>query len=184
MPPWGARRVAPNASESEAVMAEPIIIGGMMSGIFTPTEAAAIAAVAVVFDVAGFPIAFPPHDRASSCTVVCMLRPSPSSMGRKACVLVTGFDPFGGAMVNPSWAAVAMLGVGSTGIAYVLYFRLIARIGASRAITVTFLVPVFAMLWGAVFLGETVSVEMMLGGAVVLAGTALATDALRARRPG
>ena len=82
------------------------------------------------------------------------------------------------------WMAVAMLGVGSTGIAYVLYFRLIARVGASRAITVTFLVPVFAMLWGAVFLGETVSVEMMLGGAVVLAGTALATDALRARRPG
>src|SRR5688500_10051797 len=38
-----------------------------------------------------------------------MLRPSSSPMGRKACVLVTGFDPFGGAQVNPSWTAVALL---------------------------------------------------------------------------
>lgn len=82
------------------------------------------------------------------------------------------------------WAAVAMLGVASTGIAYVLYFRLITRVGASRAITVTFLVPVFATFWGAIFLGEVITAEIIAGGAVVLTGTALATGALRLRRRG
>lgn len=80
------------------------------------------------------------------------------------------------------WAAVAMLGVASTGIAYVLYFRLITRVGASRAITVTFLVPVFATFWGAIFLGEVITAEMIAGGAVVLTGTALAAGVLRLSR--
>ena len=77
------------------------------------------------------------------------------------------------------WGAVAMLGIASTGVAYVLYFRLIARVGASRAITVTFLVPVFATLWGAIFLGEVITAEIIAGGAVILTGTALATGAMR-----
>lgn len=86
---------------------------------------------------------------------------------------------------NPNalhWAAVAMLGVASTGIAYVLYFRLITRVGASRAITVTFLVPVFATFWGAIFLGEVITAEIVAGGAVVLTGTALAAGVLRLGR--
>lgn len=83
------------------------------------------------------------------------------------------------AMPSPvEWAAVALLGVGSTGLAYVLFFRLIANVGASRAIAVTFLVPVFAVLWGAVFLDEAVTLDMLAGGAVILAGTALATGLL------
>ena len=73
-----------------------------------------------------------------------------------------------------------------TGLAYLLYFRLIARVGATNAITVTFLVPGFAVGWGALLLGETVTAEMAAGCAVILAGTALATglvgsDAHRAR---
>jgi drug/metabolite transporter (DMT)-like permease len=66
-----------------------------------------------------------------------------------------------------------------TAIAYVLYFRLIAHVGPARAITVTFLVPPFAVLWGAVILGETLSPRMIAGAAVVLAGTALATGLVR-----
>jgi drug/metabolite transporter (DMT)-like permease len=71
------------------------------------------------------------------------------------------------------WLAVAALGVACTGAAYALYFRLIADVGPTRALTVTFLIPVFGMLWGALFLGEVITPVMAAGGACVLAGTAL-----------
>ena len=78
-----------------------------------------------------------------------------------------------------AWGAAVALGVGCTGLAYVLFFRLIERVGAARAVTVTFLVPVFGTLWGALFLGEAVTSTMLLGGADVLVGTGLATGVLR-----
>ena len=56
-----------------------------------------------------------------------------------------------------AWLAVLALALFCTGIAYVLYFRLIARIGPARAMAVAFLVPAFAMLWAGVFLGEAVT---------------------------
>jgi drug/metabolite transporter (DMT)-like permease len=71
------------------------------------------------------------------------------------------------------WIAVALLGVLCTGIAYLLYFRLIADVGPTRALTVTFLIPLFGMLWGALFLGEAITPVMATGCALVLAGTAL-----------
>jgi drug/metabolite transporter (DMT)-like permease len=60
-------------------------------------------------------------------------------------------------------------------IAYLIYYRLIADVGPTRALTVTFLIPVFAMLWGVLFLGELLTVSTLLGAAVILAGTALVT---------
>jgi drug/metabolite transporter (DMT)-like permease len=78
-----------------------------------------------------------------------------------------------------AWGAAVALGIGCTAVAYVLFFRLIERIGASRAVTVTFLVPVFGTLWGALFLGESVTLPMLLGGAVVLVGTGLSTGVIR-----
>lgn len=77
------------------------------------------------------------------------------------------------------WGAAIALGVLCTGIAYILYFRLIARVGPATAVTVTFLIPAFAMLWGGLFLGETVSATMLAGCAVILAGTALASGWLK-----
>jgi len=74
-----------------------------------------------------------------------------------------------------AWLSAVLIGVLCTGLAYVLFFRLIARIGSTRAITVTFLVPVFGMLWGAVFLGESITARMLAGAATILAGTALTT---------
>jgi len=71
------------------------------------------------------------------------------------------------------WLAGAGLAALASGLAYILYFRLIARVGPTGASSVTFLVPVFAALWGYAFLGEGVTGPMALGGAVILAGTAL-----------
>ena len=75
----------------------------------------------------------------------------------------------------PAWAAVAALALLCTAVAYVMYFRLIARLGPANAISVTFLIPVFAVLWGALFLQETLDATMVAGCAVVLLGTSLAT---------
>jgi drug/metabolite transporter (DMT)-like permease len=77
------------------------------------------------------------------------------------------------------WLAAVALGIGCTAVAYLLFFRLIGRIGASKAVTVTFLIPVFGTLWGVLLLGETVTPAMLLGGAVVLLGTGFATGILR-----
>ncbi|WP_153074923.1 DMT family transporter [Paraburkholderia bonniea] len=82
-----------------------------------------------------------------------------------------------------SWGAVIALGIACTGIAYILFFHLIAVAGPTRAITVTFVIPIFGILWGTLFLGEQVSIGMLEGCAVILLGTALATGAIK-RIPG
>jgi drug/metabolite transporter (DMT)-like permease len=74
-----------------------------------------------------------------------------------------------------AWGSLLVLALLCTGVAYLMYFRLIARLGPSRAISVTFLIPLFGALWGALFLGEAVTPAMWAGGAVILAGTALVT---------
>lgn len=71
--------------------------------------------------------------------------------------------------------AVLALGVACSGVAYLLYFRLIADIGAVPASTVTFLVPVFGVMWGHFILGEPVGWNTLAGASVVIAGTALVT---------
>jgi drug/metabolite transporter (DMT)-like permease len=68
-------------------------------------------------------------------------------------------------------ASMLALGLVCGAIAYVLYFRLIADIGATGALTVTYLIPVFGVSWGALFLGEAVSLAMLAGGALVILGT-------------
>ncbi|HSQ73571.1 MAG TPA: DMT family transporter, partial [Rubrivivax sp.] len=78
-----------------------------------------------------------------------------------------------------AWAAASLLALLCTGLAYILYFRLIARVGPARAISVTFLIPAFAALWGFVFLREVPTAEMLAGCTVILLGTALATGVLR-----
>ena len=56
-------------------------------------------------------------------------------------------------------------------IAYVLYYRLIADVGPTRALTVAFLMPAFGMLWGALFLAESITWPMIAGCALIIGGT-------------
>jgi drug/metabolite transporter (DMT)-like permease len=77
-----------------------------------------------------------------------------------------------GALVLANVLALALL---SSAVAYVIYFRLIASVGATRALTVTFLIPLFGVFWGWLFLGETLPASALAGGALILAGTALVT---------
>lgn len=78
-----------------------------------------------------------------------------------------------------AWMAVAVLGLLCTGIAYVLYFRLIEQTGPARALAVTFLVPVFAIVYGVLFLHERVTPWMLACGAIVVCGTALSTGLVK-----
>jgi len=68
-----------------------------------------------------------------------------------------------------------------SGVAYLLYYRLIADIGPTRAMTVTFLMPALGMTWGALFLGERVTVVMLAGAALILVGTAAVLGLVPAR---
>jgi drug/metabolite transporter (DMT)-like permease len=69
-----------------------------------------------------------------------------------------------------------------SGVAYLLYFRLIADVGPTRAMTVTFLMPALGMLWGALFLGEQVTPAMIAGAALIVAGTVAVLQARSPRR--
>ena len=79
-------------------------------------------------------------------------------------------------------ASVLTLGIAGTGLAYILYYGLISGAGASRAILITYLVPTFAVFYGAVRLGEPLTAAAVGGLALVLAGVGLGTGAVRLGR--
>ena len=78
----------------------------------------------------------------------------------------------------PVIGSVLGLAIFSTAFAYILYFRLIQNVGSSKALTVTYLIPVSAMIFGAIFLGESITVSMVIGCGLILVGTAVANDLL------
>jgi drug/metabolite transporter (DMT)-like permease len=82
---------------------------------------------------------------------------------------------------TPAWLAVLVVGVLCTGVAYVLYFRLIESVGPARALAVTFVIPAFAVLYGVLLLGEHVTGWMLLCGAIIVCGTALSAGLLKLR---
>ena len=82
-----------------------------------------------------------------------------------------------------AWGSLLIVGVVCTGIAYILYFRLIENAGPAKALTVTFLIPVFAIAYGVVLLNEHITAWMLLCGAVILIGTGLASGLLRLPQP-
>ena len=73
------------------------------------------------------------------------------------------------------YSAVLFLGVVCTGVAYLLYFRLVSDLGASSALSVTFLIPVFGILWGYIFLGEQIGLNTLAGTVLVVLGTMFVT---------
>jgi drug/metabolite transporter (DMT)-like permease len=95
--------------------------------------------------------------------------------------------PRGPVPASALWALLALAAL-STAAAYLLYFHLLARVGPVRANTVTYVVPIFGMLWGALFLGERVTRGMLAGLALILVSVLLVNGvrlpaALAARLP-
>ena len=71
------------------------------------------------------------------------------------------------------WLSVLALGVVCTGFGYILFYRLIVKIGSQQAIMTTYLIPLFSILWGNLFLAETVTLFMLFGGIMVLFGVGM-----------
>lgn len=84
-----------------------------------------------------------------------------------------------GEISSLAWSAVIAMGVLSTALANIIYFFLLAEIGATKTVTVTFMIPVFGTFWGAVFIDEVVTGVMLLGGAIILLAVALVTNVLK-----
>ena len=72
-------------------------------------------------------------------------------------------------------AAVAVMGVVTSGLAYWLHIRILAHVSPVAAMSPTFLIPIFGVTWGHLFLGEELSRGIYLGGALVLLASALVT---------
>ncbi len=81
-----------------------------------------------------------------------------------------------------SWLSAVMLGALCTGLAYFLYYRLLYRIGAPRTSTVTYLVPLFGVIWAWVFLSEPLTLSMAVAGALILGGVALSQQRASAKK--
>jgi drug/metabolite transporter (DMT)-like permease len=82
-----------------------------------------------------------------------------------------------------AWMELLFLGVVSSGLGFLLYYRLVRNIGAIRATSVTFLNPPVALIAGALYLGEPITLQMLAGAAVILAGTGLSLGLIAPRRP-
>ncbi|HEX4480743.1 MAG TPA: DMT family transporter [Rudaea sp.] len=96
--------------------------------------------------------------------------------------------PWGASSMPAQWplgAVLALLTVGvlCTGVAYAMYYKLIKEAGSERAVTVTFLVPIFAEIWGALFLGEAITWASAVGCALVLLAVALIFEKVPGLRP-
>ena len=95
-----------------------------------------------------------------------------------AALVLVPLLPFVPPAAAPSWIVIGnvlALALLASGVAFVLYFRLIADVGATRALTVTFLIPAFGLLWGGLFLGESLPAGALAGAVLIVGGTALVT---------
>ncbi|UAA39190.1 DMT family transporter [Paraneptunicella aestuarii] len=81
-----------------------------------------------------------------------------------------------------AWSSTLFLGVACSGFAFYLYYKLIAEQGIAKALTNMYLLPLFAILWGALFLNEQLQLKTFVGGAVVLLGIALTTGLVRVEK--
>lgn len=102
-----------------------------------------------------------------------------------AAILLAVPAAFAWPAVAPSahaWLMIALLAFLGTGLAYVLYFRLIAHAGPANAVAVTYLIPIFAVVWGGIFLGEKLTLALAAGCLIIFIGTALATGVIGTRR--
>lgn len=104
-----------------------------------------------------------------------------------ATVLLAGPATVAGTAHPPTMAAVAAvaaLGLLGSGLAFVLWFGLLARVGPVAAVTVTLLAPIFGVAWAALFLDEPITMGLVVGTAAVLVGVALIVDLAPVRSQG
>jgi drug/metabolite transporter (DMT)-like permease len=112
-----------------------------------------------------------------------VMLPAAGSMLASAILLLPGGLATWPAHTPPAfdWFAAVVLAVVCTACAYLLYYKLIMNIGATALTGVTFVIPVFGVLWGAIFLHEAITLRIVVGMAVTLLGTAFTTGVVGAK---
>lgn len=129
------------------------------------------------------PIALTTGSLTAAAAVLCLpawwLGPQPASVGMSPGPMMAATARWTDVPVL-AWGALLGLAVLCTAVAYLLFYRLLGRIGPTRALTVAFLIPVFGMLWGALFLDERITWRMVASTAVIVLGTWLSTRPGRA----
>jgi drug/metabolite transporter (DMT)-like permease len=173
---WGRAPLAPRAVLGLALgVAGVALLVGLDAATLRPGSGLAIAAAllaplcyGVASHCAKSAIGIDPYANAHGSMWVGVLLLAPA-------LLLSPFTPLPTGAAPAVWGAVIGLGLLCTGVAYILYFRLVADLGPAPALTVTFLIPVFGILWGHLFLGEAVGWHTFAGAGVVLTGTALVT---------
>ena len=160
-----------------------ILVG---AGSFALTPATLLAAAACLVAAASYAI--------SSIIVKRIVRRSDQHAGLHPIAIAAGSLVFGALIMVPlvpfsipsampsmlALICIAGLSVLSSGLAQAIFIPLIVKIGPTRAMSVTFLIPLFSMLWGFIFLNETVKTSTLAGGAVVLAAMGLVLSSSRA----
>jgi len=74
-----------------------------------------------------------------------------------------------------AWVSAVSMAIFSTAFALIVFFRLLQSVGVTKTVSVTYLIPVFGVLWGYLFLGESITLQMILGGLLILFGVSLTT---------
>lgn len=150
-------------------------LGGLHFDIETALAVAACALAPMCYGLAGVYI----RTRASAAQPMAIAGGSQLFGGIALLPFVAIFPPAAASVDLRITLIVLAFALACSGVAYLIYYKLIADIGPTKALTVTFLIPVFAMFWGLLLLHEAVSWSMVMGAAVILAGTYLV-----AGRPG
>lgn len=84
--------------------------------------------------------------------------------------------PYGTSISLKAWLSVICIGVFSTAIALIFMNQLIKSIGATRATSITLVIPIFAIMFGYILLGEALDIGAIIGSVVILVGTYLSLD--------
>ncbi len=151
-----------------------VVLVGWRSFVITPTSLLAV--VAVLVATLMYAIAAP-YIKKQLCGVPSLVIATGSLLFAPLFLLPA--IPFTIPKAAPTpLSLMALFGLAllSTSLAYILYFRLISNVGSTKALTVAYLIPIFAMLWGAIFLQEAITASMILGCSLILLGTAIAND--------
>ena len=159
-----------------------ILVG---AGSFALTPLTLLAAAACLVAAASYAV--------SSIVVKRIVRRSDQHAGLHPIAIAAGSLVFGAVLVAPiapfsippampsmlALACIAALSILSSGLAQAIFIPLIVKIGPTRAMSVTFLIPLFSMLWGLIFLNEAVKATTLVGSAVVLAAMGLVLSSTR-----
>lgn len=147
------------------------------SGQGLPYAAVIAALLAAVFYAFGAPYARLKLGAATPLTTA-----TGSQLG--AALFLLPLIPFSAPETSPTLNVLLValaLAILTTAVAYILYFHLIQNVGSSKALTVTYLVPLFAMVWAFIFLSEPITPAMIAGCALILGGTAVANEIFSGR---